>query len=87
MTNFEVPITVRQAVADDEFEGIRIPKASLIQFPALVINMNVEFWGDDAESFRPERWENLKDVPNTQFITFQHGTPISPPFPATSFLL
>jgi len=76
VTNFEVPITARQAIADDEFEGIKIPKASLIHFPALVINMNIEFWGEDAESFRPERWEKLKDVPNTQFITFQHGTPI-----------
>ena len=78
LTNFEVPITARQAIADDEFEGIKIPKASLIHFPALVINMNTEFWGEDAESFRPERWENLKDVPNTQFITFQHGTPVPP---------
>ena len=69
-----VPITARQAVADDIYEGIFIPKDSLIHFPKLVINMNTSIWGPDAEEFRPDRWENLKDVPNTHFLTFQHGT-------------
>lgn len=73
-TDYHVaPITARQAVADDIYEGILIPKDSLIHFPTLVINMSTSIWGTDAEEFRPERWENLKDVPNTQFLTFQHG--------------
>jgi hypothetical protein len=68
-----VPLTARQAVVDDVFEGIKIPRATLIHFYALAVNMNPEFWGPDAEEFRPERWDDLKDVPNTQFLTFQHG--------------
>ena len=68
------PITARQAVADDIYEGVFIPKDSLIHFPKLVINMNTSIWGADAEEFRPDRWEKLKDVPNTHFLTFQHGT-------------
>ena len=45
----------------------------MIHFPSLVINMSHEIWGPDAEEFRPERWESLRDVPNTHFLTFQHG--------------
>jgi cytochrome P450 len=67
------PITARQAVADDVYEGVKIPKDSIIHFPHLVINMSTEIWGPDAAEFRPERWDNLKDVPNTHFMTFQHG--------------
>jgi hypothetical protein len=36
--------------------------------------MSSSIWGADAEEFRPERWDNIKDVLNTQFFTFQHGT-------------
>jgi len=66
-------MTARQAVEDDVFEGIHIPKDTIIHFPSLVMNTNHALWGDDAEEFRPERWVSLKDVPNTQFLTFQHG--------------
>ena len=66
-------MTARQAVADDVFEGVKIPKDSLILFPTLVINVHPTTWGPDAEQFRPERWDTLKDIPNTQFMTFQHG--------------
>jgi len=68
------PITARQAVADDIYEGVKIPKDSIIHFPHLVINMSTKIWGPDAAEFRPERWDDLKDVPNTHFMTFQHGT-------------
>jgi cytochrome P450 len=70
---YVVPLTGRQAVDDDVYEGVHIPKDTMIHFPALVINMSHEIWGPNAEEFRPERWESLKDVPNTHFLTFQHG--------------
>lgn len=69
-----VPITIRQAVVDDIYEGIKIPQNTLIHFPHLVINTHPSIWGPDAEQFRPERWDRLKDVSPTQFLTFQHGT-------------
>ena len=73
MLNPTVPITARQAVEDDIYEGVKIPKATLIHFPKLVINMHPSIWGPDAEEFRPDRWDNIKDAPSTQFLTFQHG--------------
>jgi cytochrome P450 len=69
------PLTVRQAITDDVFEGVRIPRGALIHMPMVVSNLNPAFWGPDAEEFRPERWDNLKDVPNTSFLTFLHGNP------------
>ena len=64
----------RQALEDDVYEGIRIPKGSTINMPVAVYNMNPSFWGPDAEEFRPDRWDNLKDVQNVNFLTFQNGT-------------
>jgi Cytochrome P450 len=69
-----VPITARQASCDDVYEGIPIAKDTIIHFPTLVINMSSEIWGPDAMEFNPDRWDRLKDVPPTQFFTFQHGT-------------
>jgi len=68
-----VPITARQATEDDVFEGIHIPKDTIIHFPTIVINSNHALWGDDADEFRPDRWDELKNVLSTQLLTFQHG--------------
>lgn len=68
-----VPLTARQAACDDIIEGQFIPKDTLIHFATLVINMHPELWGEDAREFRPERWDELKDVSNTHFLTFQQG--------------
>jgi cytochrome P450 len=68
-----VPITARQATADDVFGGVLIPKDTVLLFSTLVINMQPSIWGPDSSEFRPERWEDLKEVPNTHFLTFQHG--------------
>ena len=69
-----MPITVRQAIEEDTYRGIIIPKDTLIQFPMLVTNTHPTFWGPDADEFRPDRWDSLKDVSNTHYLTFQHGT-------------
>lgn len=69
-----VPISARQATEDDVYEGIKIPKASLVHFPKLVINMSPSIWGPDSETFKPDRWDTIKDVRNSHFLTFQHGT-------------
>jgi len=72
-TTNPAPLTARQALHDDIYEGIFIPKDTIIHYPTLVVNTHPLFWGPDAEEFRPERWDDLKDFPNTNFLTFQHG--------------
>ena len=55
---------------------MHIPKDTLIHFPALVVNTHPSFWGPDSQEFRPDRWDKLKDVPNTHFLTFQNGSAV-----------
>ena len=42
----------------------------VMMFPS-ILHKDKEFWGDNAEDFRPERWENLK--PLWDFIPFGGG--------------
>ncbi|KAH7927163.1 cytochrome P450 [Leucogyrophana mollusca] len=62
-----LPQTVRQAAKDTEVDGIFVPKGTLIYVPVRVFNTWEEYWGDDAEEFRPERWENLPETYNSAF--------------------
>ncbi|KAB8258464.1 cytochrome P450 [Aspergillus pseudonomiae] len=80
-----VPMTIREAVRDSMVAGTHIPKGTRILLCPYAINRSPEFWGNDGEEFRPERWidtdKNGQLVTNntggasTNFaqITFLHG--------------
>lgn len=80
-----VPMTIREAVRDSVVAGKHIPKGTRILLCPYAINRSPEFWGNDGEEFRPERWidtdKNGQLVTNntggasTNFaqITFLHG--------------
>ncbi|KAG6336263.1 hypothetical protein ID866_2817 [Astraeus odoratus] len=38
--------------------SVRLAKGDIITVPIQAINKSRQIWGDDAQSFRPERWEN-----------------------------
>ncbi|KAJ7872698.1 cytochrome P450 [Mycena leptocephala] len=40
-------------------DSLLIPKGQIIHLPLSGLNVDKEIWGDDAEEFRPERWENV----------------------------
>ncbi|KAF7291237.1 hypothetical protein MIND_01267400 [Mycena indigotica] len=61
-------------------ESLLVPKGQRIFIPLAAVNRDPEIWGDDANEFRPERWEHIPDaasaVPNVwaNQLTFFAGT-------------
>lgn len=55
--------------------GTFIPKGTVIVFNFSQVNLSHTIWGDDAEEFQPERWEDLKGEAASPyaFETFSNG--------------
>ncbi|KAK1146295.1 hypothetical protein N8T08_003082 [Aspergillus melleus] len=74
-----VPSTVRIADRDTTLVNTHIPKGTLFNVAATVINRNKELWGADADQFNPERWlgpgrANTGGATNNYaYLTFLHG--------------
>ncbi|KAH7904765.1 cytochrome P450 [Hygrophoropsis aurantiaca] len=60
-----LPQTVRQAAKDTEVDGIFVPKGTMIYVPIRVFNTWEGYWGENAEEFRPERWQDLPETYNS----------------------
>ncbi|KAJ7678518.1 cytochrome P450 [Mycena rosella] len=43
----------------------RIPKGQIMHIPILAVNTDKDIWGEDADQFKPERWEQVPDTANT----------------------
>ncbi|KAH7927161.1 cytochrome P450 [Leucogyrophana mollusca] len=65
-----LPMTIRKAGKDTEVDGVFVPKDTLIYVPIRVLNTWHEYWGDDAEEFRPERWKSLPETYNPVYSMF-----------------
>lgn len=63
----------RTLTADLEFNGLTLPKGTLVTTPAYTIHRLREYWGPDANAFRPERFEDAKNFHPFQFIPFGAG--------------
>ncbi|KAF4596220.1 hypothetical protein EYR40_008095 [Pleurotus pulmonarius] len=70
-----VPMTFRQAGKTDYIEGVLVPKGTMLYIPIRVVNTWKEIWGEDAEEFRPLRWQNLPQAytPTLSFLSFIAG--------------
>ncbi|KAJ7473951.1 cytochrome P450 [Mycena latifolia] len=42
-------------------DSLPIPKGQMIHIPILAVNTDKEIWGEDANEFKPERWEKIPD--------------------------
>ncbi|KAK4105344.1 cytochrome P450 [Parathielavia hyrcaniae] len=69
-----IPMTVRESVEADFVSGYRIPANTVLYILSNAINRMEWFWGDDADEFEPDRWDDLPKtaVPNA-FMTFLQG--------------
>jgi len=49
------------------------PQFTVLSVPSYTIHHSKEIWGDDADDFRPERWEKLTERQKEAFIPFSYG--------------
>ncbi|GLA36609.1 hypothetical protein AnigIFM63309_002930 [Aspergillus niger] len=80
-----VPLTLRESIRDTTVANTAIPKGTRLLLCPYAINRSPEFWGEDADMFRPERWVDTDKEGNqivnghggagTNYaqITFLHG--------------
>ena len=59
----------RRASSSFEYKGHTIAEGSIVLFSPYVTQRMPEYWGDDAEQFRPERWLEAEPPPFA-FIPF-----------------
>ncbi|KAI5859950.1 putative cytochrome P450 alkane hydroxylase [Durotheca rogersii] len=53
-----------------------VKKNNVVTYSTFVMHRRKEFFGEDADEFRPERWENLR--PGWEFLPFNGGPRICP---------
>jgi len=71
-----VPYILRTNSSDIEIsEGYTLPAKTFITIPILRIHRSKSIWGDDADQFRPERFEkeNFQKIPSYGYIPFAKG--------------
>ncbi|KAF4818283.1 Cytochrome P450 monooxygenase FUM15 [Colletotrichum siamense] len=52
-------VAAREPVHDVEICGTIVPKGTPLVLMPTIVNRNPMIWGEDADEFRPERWDNL----------------------------
>lgn len=74
-----LPITARTANDDVKLETCTIPAGSNIVISIFNAHRKVENWGEDAASFKPDRFlpENFKKIHPYSFIPFTKGFEVS----------
>jgi len=70
-----VPMNSRKVTADTTLPtGIKVRKGQLITYSPYVVHRLPEYWGNNAEEFIPERWEDPNILKHQyQFLPFQRG--------------
>ncbi|RLL97488.1 hypothetical protein CFD26_101553 [Aspergillus turcosus] len=80
-----VPRNERQAVRDtvlplgggkDGLSPVFVPKGTIVSYNVYAMHRRPDFYGPDADEFRPERWEDGKLQPRWGYLPFNGGPPI-----------
>lgn len=53
-----------------------VKKGNVVTYSTFVMHRRKEFFGEDADEFRPERWESLR--PGWEYLPFNGGPRICP---------
>jgi cytochrome P450 len=75
-----VPVNMRQALRDttlprgggeDGSSPIFVPKGRIVDYSVHVMHRLKELWGEDADEFKPERWQGRR--PGWEYLPFNGG--------------
>lgn len=61
-------------------DGLLIPRGTMVNACGFTVHRLKQFWGEDAEEFRPERWAHAADFHPCQYLTFGLGRRNCPGF-------
>jgi cytochrome P450 len=69
------PIMMRETTEEIDLDGHTIPEGSMIALITYFMHRNAKYWGDDADKFRPERFEsqNVENVHPFAYVPFSSG--------------
>ncbi|KAL9099826.1 MAG: hypothetical protein Q9163_004729 [Psora crenata] len=56
---------------DDGKSPLYIPKGQLVDYVVWAVHRRKDLYGDDAEEFKPERWETIR--PAWEYLPFNGG--------------
>ncbi|KAH7232287.1 cytochrome P450 [Fusarium redolens] len=56
-----------------QYDNFYFPPGTVLSVPIYAIHRSRDIWGQDANEFRPQRWEKLSSRQKTAFIPFGHG--------------
>ncbi|CAN6672811.1 hypothetical protein TRVA0_047S00430 [Trichomonascus vanleenenianus] len=66
--------TLPRGGGPDQDKPIFVPKGTIVQYHSYSLHRDRAFWGEDANSFRPERWANIKGSDlSWKYIPFNGG--------------
>uniref|UniRef100_A0A0D3HQQ6 Cytochrome P450 n=1 Tax=Oryza barthii TaxID=65489 RepID=A0A0D3HQQ6_9ORYZ len=51
-------VMMREALTDVKLGSIDVPRGTIVQVPRLMLHLDKEAWGADADEFRPDRFAN-----------------------------
>uniref|UniRef100_A0A0E0BN52 Cytochrome P450 n=1 Tax=Oryza glumipatula TaxID=40148 RepID=A0A0E0BN52_9ORYZ len=51
-------VMMREALTDVKLGNIEVPRGTIVQVPRLMLHLDKEAWGADADEFRPDRFAN-----------------------------
>lgn len=70
-----LPLVAREATDEVELDGGIIPKGAVLALFSYGVHRNKNIWGEDAELFRPSRFEpeNMKKIHQYAYIPFTGG--------------
>ncbi|KAF2113244.1 cytochrome P450 monooxygenase [Lophiotrema nucula] len=74
------PVVFPTGGGNDGMSPLYVDKDDIVEMNFACIMKDSSYWGEDAEDFRPERWESLRPRPTWEYTPFGGGPRVCPGF-------